>query len=70
VTYIDATVSGKVTRRLSLCDDSRFMSMEKESDPREREEMSVLTTIKYSRNLFVVTKSEPAARKPAERGAR
>lgn len=40
--YIDATVSGKVTRRPSLYDDSRFMSTEKEIGLREREEMMVL----------------------------
>lgn len=55
--------------RLSY-DDSRFMSTEKENDQREREEMMVLMTTKYSRDPFVATKSEPEARSSVERGAR
>lgn len=53
-------------RRSSLYDDSFY----EYGKGVEREEMVVLVTTKYSRDPFVGTKSEPAARSPAERGAR
>lgn len=69
VTYIDAIISDEVACRPSLYDNSHFMNMEKKSNRREREEMMILMTTKYSGLLLSLQRTSPGRGARGARGA-